>query len=92
MKNFSYLQLFKEQNIKFKAEHGAVIILYRVSDLYMAVEDDATACQEALGLSLSVSTSDRIKSTAFPSHCLDTYLPKLVRAGHRICICDNPCH
>lgn len=92
MKNFSYLQLFKEQNIKFKAEHGAVIILYRVSDLYMAIEEDAMECMQLLGTSISLSGEDRIKSTAFPSHCLDTYLPKLVRAGYRICICDNPCH
>jgi DNA mismatch repair protein MutS len=92
MKEFSYMQFFKEKYNQFKEKYGDAIILFRCSDLYMAIEDDATACQEALGLTLSISTSDRIKSTAFPSHCLDTYLPKLVRAGHRICICDNPCH
>lgn len=90
MKEFSYMQAFKEQQSEFKQKYGDAIILFRVSNLYMAVEDDALVCEQELGTSLSVSTADCIKSSAFPSHCLDTYLPKLIRAGHRICICENP--
>ena len=83
MKEFSYMQFFKEKYNLFKAKYGDAIILFRCSDLYMAVEDDATACQEALGLTLSISTSDRIKSHKSAS---------LPRRSDRICICDNPCH
>ena len=92
MKDFSYMHLFKEKNNEIKAKYGDAIILFRCSNLYMAVEDDASECQRVLGTRISVSISDCIRSTAFPEHCLDTYLPKLVRAGHRICICENPCH
>lgn len=90
MKDFTYMQLFKEQRIEFNEKYGKALVLFRFSDLFMAVEDDASECHDILGTSISVSGADGIKSSAFPSHCLDTYLPRLVRAGHRVCICENP--
>ena len=90
MKEFSYMQFFKEKYNQFKAKYGDAIILFRCSDLYMVVEEDADACSKVLGVPMSVSGTDSIKSVAFPECALDTYLPKLVKAGYRICILDNP--
>ena len=88
MENFSFIQLFKDKSLEIKAKFGEVIILFRMGDLYTMVEEDAEIASEILGLSITISLN-RLKSTAFPENCLNTYLPKLVRAGHRICICDG---
>ena len=89
MENFSYIQLFKDKSLEIKAKFGDAIVLFRTGDLYTIVEEDAVIASEILGLSISISLN-RLKSTAFPEYCLDTYLPKLVRAGHRIAICEEP--
>ena len=88
MENFSFIQLFKDKSLEMKAKYGDALILFRMGDLYTMVEEDAEIASEILGLSITISLN-RLKSTAFPEFCLDTYLPKLVRAGHRICICDG---
>lgn len=90
MKEFSYMQFFKEKYNQYKEKYGDAIILFRVSDLYMAVEEDADAYSKVQGVPMSVSGTDSIKSVAFPECALDTYLPMLVKAGYRICILDNP--
>ena len=91
MKALTWLQLLKEEALKAKEKYGSdVICLFCVSNLYMVVEDDADACSKVLGVPMSVSGTDSIKSVAFPECALDTYLPKLVKAGYRICILDNP--
>ena len=92
MKDFNYMQAFKEKQVEIKEKYGDAIILFRVSDLYMAVDEDASACGRVLGISVSVCGAVGVRSSAFPNHCLDVYLPKLIRAGHRICICENPWH
>ena len=79
------------QYAEMKAKHPDAILLYRVGDFYESYADDARAVAEVCGITLT-HRSDVQDITeyqaAFPAHSLDTYLPKLVRAGKRVAICD----
>ena len=76
---------------KMKAKHPDAILLYRVGDFYESYADDAKAVAEVCGITLT-HRSDVQDITewqaAFPAHALDSYLPRLVRAGKRVAICD----
>ena len=74
---------------EIKAKHPDAILLFRVGDFYEAYEDDAVKCADTLGIILTTRSSDRTRMAAFPHHALDTYLPRLVRAGSRVAICDQ---
>ena len=74
---------FKEM----KKKHPDALLLMRVGDFYESYDEDAVAAAEILGITLS--TIGGVKMTAFPHHSLDTYLPKLTRAGKRVAICDQ---
>ena len=74
-----------------KAKHPDSIVLIRTRDFYTAYADDAKAVSDICGVTLTqASTQDitRLQS-AFPAHLLDSFLPRLVRAGKRVCICDE---
>lgn len=81
-----------------KAKHPEAVLLFRCGDFYEAYEDDAKVCAKVLGITLTWRTlgkrhvpgdySDAM--AGFPYHALDTYLPKIIRAGHRVAICDMP--
>ena len=75
-----------------KAKHTDAILLFRVGDFYESFGDDAVAVSEILGLTLTRRSGVKDiteRQAAFPAHSLDTYLPKLVRAGKRVAICDG---
>ena len=72
-----------------KEKHPDAVLLFRCGDFYESYEEDAEKCARTLGITLTVRTKDRKKMAGFPHHALDTYLPKLVRAGYRIAICDQ---
>ena len=75
---------------EMKAKHPDAILLFRVGDFYESFGDDAVVVSEILGLVLTRTQAKDIteRQAAFPAHSLDTYLPKLVRAGKRVAICD----
>ena len=75
---------------EMKAKHPDAILLFRVGDFYESFGDDAVAVSEILGIVLTRTQAKDIteRQAAFPAHSLDTYLPKLVRAGKRVAICD----
>lgn len=75
-----------------KAKHPDALLLYRVGQFYEAYRDDAKAAAEILGITLirRHSNGESYYMAGFPHHALDSYLPKLVRAGKRIAICDTP--
>ena len=79
------------QWVEMKAKHPDAILLMRTADFYTAFGDDAKAVSEVCGLTLT-RRSDVQDITefqaAFPAHALDSYLPRLVRAGKRVAICD----
>ena len=76
---------------EMKAKHPDAILLCRVDEFYMSCDDDAVAVSEILGIVLTRTQAKDIteRQAAFPAHSLDTYLPKLVRAGKRVAICDG---
>ena len=75
-----------------KAKHPDAILLYRCGDFYEAFGEDAKAVSEVLGIILTRTSRKDITAqmAGFPAHALDSYLPRLVRAGKRVAICDEP--
>ena len=75
-----------------KAKHPDAILLYRCGDFYEAFGEDAKTLSEVLGITLTRTSAKDITAqmAGFPHHALDSYLPKLVRAGKRVAICDEP--
>ena len=76
---------------EMKAKHPDAILLFRVDEFYMSFDDDAVAVSEILGIVLTRKQAKDIteRQAAFPAHALDSYLPRLVRAGKRVAICDG---
>jgi hypothetical protein len=78
-----HLKQFKE----FKELHPDALLLFRNGDFYESYEDDAEQAAQILGLVVTRSANSKL--TGFPKHALDSYLPKLIRAGKRVAICDQ---
>ena len=72
-----------------KEQHPDAVLLFRIGDFYEAYEEDAETAADILGIVITTRNTDGTKMAGFPHHALDTYLPKLVRAGKRIAICDQ---
>ena len=72
-----------------KGKHSDALILFRIGDFYETYCEDAKKLSEVLGLTLTRQAKTKIDLTGFPYHALDTYLPKLIRAGLRVAICDD---
>lgn len=83
--------LMKQYN-QIKAKHPQALLLFRVGDFYETFGEDAIVASKVLGIVLTkrgAGSSSEIELAGFPHHSLDSYLPKLVRAGHRVAICDQ---
>ena len=77
---------------EIKNQYPDAILLFRCGDFYETYSTDAVTASEILGITLTKRSSkqaDAIEMAGFPHHALDTYLPKLVRAGLRVAICDQ---
>ena len=79
--------IFK-QFCDLKKKHPDALLLFRCGDSYKCYEEDAIKAAEILCLT-DIVEEDKITVASFPYHALDTYLPRLIRAGHRIAICDQ---
>lgn len=83
--------LMKQYNA-IKAKYPDALLLFRVGDFYETFGQDAISASEILGIVLTRRANGAaayVELAGFPHHALDTYLPKLVRAGHRVAICDQ---
>ncbi len=80
-----------QQYFAMKAEHPDAIMLFRVGDFYETFGEDAVLASKVLGIILTARNngSSKIELAGFPHHSLDLYLPKLVRSGHRVAICEQ---
>ena len=78
-----------KQHDEMKKKHPDAVVLFRVGDFYETFHDDARIISETLGLTLTTRGGDKIPLAGFPHHALDAYLPKLVRAGKRVAICEQ---
>ena len=72
-----------------RRKHPDALLLFRCGDFYECYDEDAKKAADVLGITLTVRNSTGRKMAGFPYHALDTYFPKLIRAGHRVAICDQ---
>ena len=77
------------QYYDLKKKYPEAILLFRCGDFYETYEDDAEKIARTLGITLTRRNDDGTRMAGFPHHALDTYLPKLVRAGYGCAICDQ---
>ena len=83
------------QFLDLKQKHPDALLLFRTGDFYETYKDDAEKASKILGITLTKSTKTKdeqgkpLVMAGFPYHALDTYLPKLIRAGQRVAICDQ---
>ena len=92
MANDVVLTPMMKQFFELKAKHPDAIMLFRCGDFYETYSEDAVVASEILGITLTKRANGQGKSVemaGFPHHALDTYLPKLIRAGKRVAICDQ---
>lgn len=89
-KNVSETPLMQQYN-QIKARHPQAMLLFRVGDFYETFGEDAVKASKILGITLTKRRNgdSHIELAGFPYHSVDNYLPKLVRAGHRVAICDQ---
>ena len=81
-----------KQFFELKAKHPDAIMLFRCGDFYETYSEDAVTASEILGITLTKRANGQgktVEMAGFPHHALDTYLPKLIRAGRRVAICDQ---
>lgn len=78
-----------KQWTELKQKHPDALLLFRCGDFYEMYEDDAAKAAEILGITLTKSSTHSTRMAGFPYHALDTYLPKLIRNGCRVAICDQ---
>ena len=81
-----------KQFLDLKAKHPDAVMLFRGGDFYETYSTDAIVAAEILGITLTKRANGKgktIEMAGFPHHALDTYLPKLIRAGKRVAICDQ---
>ena len=83
-----------KQFLDLKKKHPDALLLFRIGDFYETYKQDAVKSSEILGITLTRSSTRKddegkpLQMAGFPFHALDTYLPKLVRAGQRVAICE----
>ncbi|WP_044086192.1 DNA mismatch repair protein MutS [Lewinella cohaerens] len=80
-----------KQYFTVKAKHPSAILLFRVGDFYETFGEDAVVAAQVLGIVLTSRNNggSDVELAGFPYHSLDTYLPRLIRAGHRVAICEQ---
>ena len=84
-----------KQFLDLKSKHPDALLLFRVGDFYETYQQDARKASQVLGITLTKSSKTKgpdgkpVEMAGFPYHALDTYLPKLIRAGERVAICDQ---
>ncbi len=93
MANNVVLTPMMKQYFELKAKHPDAILLFRCGDFYETYSEDAFVASDILGITLTKRANGQqgrsVEMAGFPFHALDTYLPKLIRAGKRVAICDQ---
>ena len=95
MKENTELSPMLKQFYELKSENPEALLLFRTGDFYETYSEDAEEASKILGITITKSSilkdkDDKpLKLAGFPHHALDTYLPKLIRAGKRVAICEQ---
>lgn len=85
MRNFTPMM---KQYFEIKKKHPEALLLFRCGDFYTSFEDDASDASKILGITL-IKRSDGSRIATFPHYDIDSYLPRLIRAGRKVAICDQ---
>lgn len=88
MKQKEYRERIQKLYTELKKKYPDVVIFFRGDDWYFLIGEDAMTAAKVLGVTVSCN-SDNIQTAYFPRHALDIYLPKMIRAGLRVCIQDE---
>lgn len=91
-KDFMQQTPLMTQYFKIKQQHPDTILLFRVGDFFETFEEDAKIASKVLGITLtkrSNGAAEDVPLAGFPHHAIDAYLPKLVRAGYRVAVCEQ---
>jgi DNA mismatch repair protein MutS len=75
-----------------KAKHKDTILLFRMGDFYETFDEDAKVAAKVLGITLTKrgnGAAGEVPLAGFPYHALESYLPKLLKAGHRVAVCEQ---
>ena len=91
-KNGDFETPLMQQYASIKSKYPDAILLFRIGDFYETFGEDAIKTAATLGITLTKrrnGAASEVELAGFPYHALDTYLPKLVRGGHRVAICDQ---
>ena len=81
-----------KQYFEVKGKHPDALLLFRVGDFYETFGDDAVIASKVLGIVLTKranGSAQHVELAGFPHHSIETYLPKLVRAGYKVAVCDQ---
>ena len=81
-----------KQYFEVKAQHPDALLLFRVGDFYETFGEDAVTASKILGIVLTkraIGSAQHVELAGFPHHSIQTYLPKLVRAGYKVAVCDQ---
>ncbi|MBN2572161.1 MAG: DNA mismatch repair protein MutS, partial [Ignavibacteriales bacterium] len=81
-----------QQYYKIKKQYPDTVLLYRMGDFFETFEEDAKIASKVLGITLTKranGAAGEVPLAGFPHHALDSYLPKLVRAGYRVAVCEQ---
>ena len=87
--SISAVATFMRQWKEIKAQYPTALLLFSVGEFYEAYNEDAKDATKILGITLTNFGKSNIPMCGFPFHALDSYLPKLVREGKRVAICDQ---
>lgn len=93
--NIQTTEWFLERRRAIKEKHPEHLLLFRQGDFYMTYQEEARKASNILGITLTRNNNvlgedgKPVETAGFPAHALDIYLPKLIRAGERIAICDT---
>ena len=91
-KNIGTMTPLMRQYYRIKERHAGAVLLFRMGDFYETFEDDARTLHRVLGITLTKRSNGQasdVPLAGFPHHALDNYLPKLVRAGLRVAVCEQ---
>lgn len=88
MKTKENLTPVMKQYLDIKKSHPEALLLFRCGDFYETYEDDAVSASSILGITITKSCNG-YRLAGFPHYALDTYLPKLIRAGRKVAICEQ---
>lgn len=78
-----------QREVKVKYNSQDIIVLFRIGDFYKVYNEDSLTLSRDLGITRTFESEDKCYTACFPAYRLNEFLPRIIRKGHRVCICDQ---